>query len=118
MEAFRILKESLSKPGKTLLEQMREMDLCVNFITVAVLKYVSGGSTEQDKAEVQRQKHRRIRSNDTLSIKIDALHSYQFADTNSGIIFSMENGDLFFTCDYKLQKQAIIFSVIFGCKYY
>lgn len=33
MEAFRVLKNSLLKPGITLLGQMREMDLCVYFIT-------------------------------------------------------------------------------------
>lgn len=46
MEAHRVLKKSLSKPGKTLSGQMREMDLCANFITVASFSYVSGESTE------------------------------------------------------------------------
>lgn len=93
-----------------------EMDLCANFITAASFEYVSGEGTEQDKVEVERQKQRR--SNDCLTIKIGALHSYQFADSNSGIIFAMENGDLFFMLpDYKMQKGVIIFRVIFGCKY-
>lgn len=34
-EAFRVLKKSLLKLGKTLSGQMREMDLCVNFATAA-----------------------------------------------------------------------------------
>lgn len=61
---------------------------------------------------------KRIKSNDTLNIKIDALPSYQFADTNSGIILAVENGGSFFMLpDYKLQKQIMIFRVTFGHRY-